>query len=250
MTGQNVVATIEQPGSSAVAPRQAITPMEMLQIAVEQGADLDKLTKLMDLQERWEANEARKAFVAAVAEFKADPPKVTRNKHVRYETSSKKDTEYDHATLDNVIAAIGPAMSRCGLSHRWETQQLDGGMIRVTCVLTHVMGHSERTTLQGGADQSGGKNNIQAIGSTVTYLQRYTLLAAVGLAATDADSDGRSPVEFISAEQKEELVALLKETGADVARFLAYLRVSALDDLPAPRFAEAKAALEKKRGAK
>ena len=43
-------------------PAQAVTPMQMLQIAVEQGADLDRLEKLMDMQERWEANEARKAF--------------------------------------------------------------------------------------------------------------------------------------------------------------------------------------------
>ncbi|MDO8534376.1 MAG: ERF family protein, partial [Xanthobacteraceae bacterium] len=97
----------------------AITPMQMLQIAVEQGADLDKLQKLMDLQERWEANEARKAYVAAINAFKAEPPAIQRNRHVRYETrGSSKDTEYDHATLDNVVAAIGPGLSKHGLSHR------------------------------------------------------------------------------------------------------------------------------------
>jgi hypothetical protein len=53
------------------------------------------------------------------------------------------------------------------------------------------MGHSERTTLSATADTSGSKNSIQAIGSTVTYLQRYTLLAAVGLAA-GGDDDGQA----------------------------------------------------------
>src|SRR5690606_30314272 len=102
--------------------RQAITPMQMLQIAVEQGADLDKLSKLMDLQERWEANEARKAYVAAISAFKADPPRLHKNKTVRF-----GDTEYDHATLDNVCDVIVPALTKQGLSHRWEVEQLDGG---------------------------------------------------------------------------------------------------------------------------
>ncbi|HEX7072721.1 MAG TPA: ERF family protein, partial [Hyphomicrobiaceae bacterium] len=122
MTGQDVVATIEQPGSTEVAPRQAITPMEMLQIAVEKGATLDQLQKLMDLQERWEANEARKAFVAALSAFKAHPPMVRKNRRAGFESRRTGDkTEYEYATLDHVVAAITPALSANGLSHRWET---------------------------------------------------------------------------------------------------------------------------------
>lgn len=166
----------------------AITPMGMLQIAVQQGADLDKLTKLMDLQERWEANESRKAFVSAMSAFKANPPDIFKNKHVSF-TTQKGKTEYDHATLDQVSLAIGTALSQHGLSHRWVTDQADG-RIKVTCILTHSMGHSESVSLQSSADDSGGKNSIQAIGSAVTYLQRYTLLAATGMAVQDQDDDG------------------------------------------------------------
>jgi hypothetical protein len=68
---------------------------------------------------------------------------------------------------------------------RWPTQ------IAVTCVLTHKMGHSEETTLKAIPDTSGNKNTVQAIGSTVTYLERYTLLAAMGMAAAGMDNDGR-----------------------------------------------------------
>lgn len=230
-------------------PDQPITPMQMLQIAVEQNADLDKLTKLMDLQERWEANEARKAFVAAKSAFKADPPRLSKNKHVHFDTQ-KGVTEYDHATLDRIADTLSPALSQHGLSYSWETEQLDGGMIRVTCVLTHVLGHSERVALQSGPDQSGGKNNIQAVGSTVTYLQRYTLLAATGMATTDQDDDGAGPVEPISAEQKETLVGLMKEVEADVPKFLKYLGVSTIDGLAASRFDEAVTALNAKKGVK
>ena len=174
----------------AVKNTTAVTPMDMLNMAVSQGADLDKLEKLMALQERWEANEARKAFVLALSEFKADPLTVNKDKHVKFQTS-KGITEYDHATLGNVTAIISEALSKHGLSYRWSTEQSDG-KIKVTCVLMHVMGHSESVSLQAGGDDSGGKNSIQAIGSTVSYLQRYTLLAITGTATQEQDDDGKS----------------------------------------------------------
>ncbi|MGK5049914.1 ERF family protein, partial [Janthinobacterium sp. GB4P2] len=83
------------------------------------------------------------------------------------------------------------ALARCGISHDWDTQQPASGMIIVSCSLTHVMGHSKSTTMEAPPDNSGSKNVIQQIASTVTYLQRYTLLGACGLATKDMDDDGR-----------------------------------------------------------
>ena len=166
----------------------AITPMDMLQMAVSQGADLDKLEKLMQLQERWEANESRKAFVSALSAFKSDPPTINKDKHVSF-TTSKGQTSYNHATLGNVCDVIGAALSKHGLSYRWSTEQAEG-KIKVTCVLMHDKGHSESVSLQANGDESGGKNSIQAIGSTVSYLQRYTLLAITGTATQEQDNDG------------------------------------------------------------
>lgn len=176
---------------------QAATPVELLRIAVSQNADIDKLTKLMDLQERWERNEARKAFVVAMNAFKSDPPTILKNKHVK-----AGQAEYDHATLDHVCRAVIQGLSKNGISHRWKMEQSDP-WIKVTCVLTHDLGHSEDTTLQGAPDQTGSKNSIQAVGSTVTYLQRYTLLAACGLAATN-DTDGKIAAQGISSDRVRE----------------------------------------------
>ena len=170
---------------------QPPTPMTLIELGVQRGASIEQLAQLMELQERWERNEARKAYTAAMNAFKANPPELTKNKFVSFATSRGK-TEYRHATLDQVSGIIGEALSKYGLSHRWEVEQLDGGRIRVTCVLTHDKGHSERVSITGSPDESGSKNPIQAIGSAVTYLQRYTLLAATGLAVKDgSDDDGR-----------------------------------------------------------
>ena len=146
--------------------------------------DIDKMEKLLEMQERWEANEAKKAYITAMAEFKANPPKIMKDKAVKY-----GQTSYRHSTLGNVTDLINKALGEHGLSASWITSQ-DNGSIKVTCKVTHVMGHSESTELSSPADNSGGKNAIQAIGSTVTYLERYTLLAITGLATYDQDDDG------------------------------------------------------------
>lgn len=181
----------------AVVPEVAITPMQMLSIAVSQGADLDKLQKLMDLQERWEKNEARKAFVVALNAFKADAPKIIKTKEVSFGVGK---TSYKHALAGAASEQIGEALAICGLSHRWDVEQAEGGIIKVTCILTHAQGHSERVSMQASPDTSGSKNSIQAIGSTVSYLQRYSLFAATGLVPKDADDDAQGGVEHKMAE--------------------------------------------------
>lgn len=237
--------TIIPDNAGAVAP---MTPMEMISRAVANGADISTVEKLIALQERMEATEARKAYDAAMTEFKANPPNVMKNRHVSFETQKGK-TEYNHATLDNVCDIIGPALAEHGISHRWETENLDQGIIKVTCILTHAMGHMTRTPLQSTPDASGGKNHIQALGSTVTYLQRYTLLAAAGIAVQGQDDDGAQGQKDhpITMDQVTQLQDGLAETGADIAAFCKYMRVNALAEITMSGFGRASAAIDAKR---
>lgn len=250
MPDQALMPADPAPAAAPVAEPRAVavvTPMQMLQIAMERGADLDRLQQLMDLQQRWEANEARKAFVAAMASFKANPPEILKGKHVRF-TTQKGVTEYDHATLADVCAAATKGLADVGISHRWDVTQ-EGNKVTVACILTHSLGHSERVQMTAGTDDSGGKNAIQAIGSAITYLQRYTLLAATGLAARDQDDDGRSTrvEQTISESQIADLNALIEDVGANKAAFLKYLKVDSLAELHANAFTAAVTALENKR---
>lgn len=229
---------------------QAPTPAHMLATAVEQGADLEKLEKLMALQERWEANEARKAFDAAMSAFKADPPVLFKNRHVKFKTRDGDVTEYDHASLDHITTECGKKMAPHGLGFRWDIEQLEGGRVRVTCIVTHAQGHSIKVPLEGSPDQSGKKNAIQQTGSTITYLQRYTLLSAVGLAAKGQDDDGRGAgrqIETISAEQVADLESLISEVGANRENFLKASKIERLEDMPAEKYQGAVRRLEQRR---
>lgn len=223
-----------------------ISPAEMIKTAVSGGADLDKLEKLLVLQERWEANEARKAYHRAMAQFKENPPEIDKDKTVKY-----KEVKYNHASLANVVKKITIELSKHDLSASWSTQQ--NGAITVTCRITHSMGHTEQTTLTAPADTTGSKNLIQAIGSTITYLQRYTLLSALGLATFDQDDDGQiANVEKITDEQMGIIRDTLIELGMEKKEgaFLKYLGIEKLEDLAKADYSKAKAALEAKRKAK
>lgn len=179
----------KKPFEAAESLPLAATPIELLRIAVSQNASIDQLAKLMDLQERWERREAKRAYDASMNAFKAESPRIIKNHHVHFDTV-KGPNDYNHATLDHVCDAVIGGLSKHGISHRWKVAQ-EKEWITVTCVLTHALGHAEETSLMGAPDQTGSKNSIQAVGSTVTYLQRYTLLAATGLAAANQDNDGR-----------------------------------------------------------
>lgn len=185
------LAVASQPAQQKmqVAPQQPTTPGYLLQIAVQQGADLDKLERLMALQERWEAMEAKRAFVAAMAAFKAEPMTIFKKKQVGYTTKDGDFVGYTHARLADVTDVVVPAMGRHGLSHRWDIRQ-DAGRVHVACVITHQLGHSERVEMDCPPDTSGKKNPLQQIASATSYLQRYTLLAVTGMATKDMDNDG------------------------------------------------------------
>lgn len=195
------------------------TPLDLLQRAIQQNVPMDQLERLQVMYEKWEANEARKAFVAAMNKFKSKAPAILKNQNVNMGNGKPN---YNYATLDNVCRAVIQGLSEVGISHRWQMIQngQPSNTIAVTCLLTHERGHSEETSLEGQPDQSGGKNSIQAVGSTVTYLQRYTLLAATGLAAGGTDTDGNAPTNGEIAKHID-LIAKAASVDELKARFRA-----------------------------
>lgn len=224
----------------------AATPMGLIQLAIEKGAGMEQLKELMDLQERYERNQGRKEFDTAISAAKADIPVIIKNR-----TGHNNKRYADFAAIAKVV---DPVLARHGLSYRFRTSQSDS-QIHVTCVLSHEAGHSEETTLAGPADTTGSKNSIQAIGSTLTYLQRYSLTQALGLAASEDDDGAAAGAgEPITEEQADEIIALCDEVGANKADFLKWLSgtarrdLASIPDIPANLYATAVDALKRKRG--
>jgi hypothetical protein len=220
------------------------TPAHLLNIAIEKGADLDKLEKLMDLQMRWEQNNARKAYHEAMAQFKSNPPEIEKDKKVAY-----GNTKYNHASLSNVTAKINSELSKYGLSASWTTTQTDKG-VTVTCKISHVLGHSEETSLTAGLDKSGAKNDIQALGSTISYLERYTILALTGLATSEMDDDGQGTIEYITDKQKSTILDFINAKEIDETKFCKFMGVESVDKILESYYNKAIAALKSAKGKK
>jgi len=163
------------------------TPQSLLSQAIEKGLDVEALSKLMDLQERWQANQARKLFFEAFTKFQTEVPEIRKTKDVSF-----NQTKYQYAPLSDITRQIGKTLEKNGLSFRWEIQD-DAEQMKVTCLVSHIEGHTETTTMSAKADTSGAKNAIQARGSAIEYLKRYTLIGALGISTADSDIDGRLP---------------------------------------------------------
>lgn len=225
------------------------SPLVMLDRAIARGADLAMVEKLLDLQERHERNEARRAFDHAIAAVRAEIPPILKNRKVEHGTKAGGQKSYRHEDLAEIARTVDPILARHGLSYRYRTTSEPNAPIVVTCIISHELGHREENTLTGGRDDSGQKNSLQAIGSTLTYLQRYTLKASLGLAAAE-DDDGKAAGSNLSGdvapaatimEMREKLAFI----GRDEAQFLAYannrlgLELENLDDLPVEKVAAA-----------
>jgi hypothetical protein len=185
------VAKINDTAQEAQLPADPMVSM-IERIAMDPNSDLAKLEKMLDMKERMEAQTARTSFARSLSEARAEIPPIIKDATVDF-TSNKGRTYYKHETLSGIAKVIDPILSRYGLSYRFRTDQGQGG-VKVTCIITHSSGHFEETSLSGAPDSSGNKNGFQAVGSAVTYLQRYTLKAALGLSAeVDDDAQGAAP---------------------------------------------------------
>tara|TARA_R110000823_G_C15918977_1_gene498485 strand:+ start:624 stop:1340 length:717 start_codon:yes stop_codon:yes gene_type:complete len=194
----------------------------LLQMAIQSGASIDTIERMVALHERSMAAQAKTDFFDSLSAFQKNCPLIERG-------DDGHNCKY--AKLEHIVHKIRNNMAEAGLSHRFE-HATEGGAISVCCVITHVSGHSEKTSMSAPADDSGKKNPIQALGSSVTYLQRYTLCGALGIVIGGIDNDGGTPDELVSDKQIILMRELLDESDMTEKEFLHLAKIKALADLP------------------
>jgi hypothetical protein len=169
----------------------------LMQIAVERGGGAEQFAMLVEAMTKARREDARLQFEAALGRFREHIPVVHKTKRVAYKNKDGTETAYWHAELDKAAKQIAVELKKEGIIHTWRPSEGENGRTIMTCVFRHTAsGHVEdMATLGGPPDTSGGKNNVQAIGSTTSYLERYTLLASAGIVAEGMDNDGRNPEE-------------------------------------------------------
>jgi ERF superfamily len=192
-TGMELLAELSRKVSD---PQAAI---EIARQVVELQTRTEELRQSRDRFD-WEKldREAKVAFAVAFKAFKDEAPKILKTKNVNFENKAGGQTNYWHVELDKACDLLIPALLKVGITHRWKSTDLPDGRTRVTCFLRHNLGYEEEgAALAGPADQSGGKNPIQGVGSSVSYLERYTFLSTCGIVPAGKDDDGAMAAEDI-----------------------------------------------------
>lgn len=216
---------------------QAVLSM-IERVVLNPEADMDKLDKMLDMQERILNRNAKQAFTADLAAMQAELPLV-----------AKRGTGHNNAKfakLEDINEAIRPTLQKYGFAVTFRVKQNDNRLL-VVAILSHREGHSEETELVLPLDTSGNKNGVQAVGSTVSYGKRYALCALLNISTGD-DDDGAS-AESISPEDAAWVKKELQATGSNVKKFCEALQIQNVDSMPAAKLAQAKALLQKKRSA-
>jgi hypothetical protein len=244
------------PAGKAATQTPAGAPADLLSIIARAARDpdvnVDKMRELFALKRELEADNAKRSFYAAMAAFKGELPPILKRRTVDYEHSDGVGrTNYRYEELADIGAVVDPLLSKHGLSYRHRSVQ-EGGKIRVTCILSHVDGYSEENSLEGVADNSGKKNPNQAIASTVTYLQRYTLKESIGIGAgRDDDAAGGEPADpVVESDDVVYVEQLVRDTASDLPKFLETIGAPSIAEMRMSQFKRAIALLnEKKRRA-
>lgn len=237
---------------NAPATRQLTTPMQLLQAAVENNVDADQLEKLMDLQERYEANQARRAFAEAMARFQAKCPRIAKTGKAKVRMKSGGEYGYTFPKLDEILSTIQPHLDANGLSVAFSDFRIENHMLSLSCVVRHCGGHAEDFPFAVPVDEGMSINKMQQVGVSNSYCKRYALCNALNLVGTDLDNDGNLPQgggepAAISDKQLVQIREHLEALEVDEAEFCKFLKVEDLESLPVSGFGRAMNAINAKR---
>ena len=227
----------------AVMERGPLTPLALIQSALDKGLNPERLGKLLDLQERWESLRAREEYGRALAAFQRECPQVPKTRPVLQKNG---DLRYKYAALEDVVKAAGPVMAAHGIAATFSQDMTDRDVI--TTVRVQVGSHAEDKRFvspRPNFEAAGaiGQTVPQAYGATLTYYRRYALCAALGIVVcgedSDAAADGVGLQAGLSEDQVRELKSRIAAKGIDLGRFLSLANVPTLDEITQARYPRA-----------
>lgn len=239
----------DAPASQLPAATEMATLIHIIERAArDPSVDIDKMQRLMDMQERIMVRNAKAAYAAALSAMQPELPVITRKGKIEVR---KKDAAGDrtgtvqqstpYALWEDINEGIRPVLALHGFALSFRVGTAQDGKITITGILSHRDGHSEETTITLQHDSTGSKNAVQAVGSSVSYGKRYTAGALLNFTSRGEDDDGKQagapPV--ISQKQADDLRDLMEVVGADRPRFLRFFKIETIEELPAARHQEA-----------
>lgn len=242
--------------TNQVAIQPQTSMMNIIQAAMTSPEfKVEQLPMLLEFQKELMAKQAEIDFNAAMGRLsgKLATVKIARTHGVGYKNkqTGEKEEAFKYASYEDIDRAIRPLLADEGfsLSFTSEPRQGDGGGAVIIGTLSHSAGHSRKASMALPLDTSGGKTNIQGMGSTISYGKRYTvgMLLDIVTCADDPDNGGS---EYVSNEQAVEIDLLITETKSDKVRFLKFIDAEEVQKIRVKDYPKAIAQLNAKKAAK
>ena len=231
----NVPASVEaHPTADSTAIIQVIE-----RAALNPDVDIDKLERLLELQERVMDRQAMMAYSAAMAAMQTELPSI----------EERGQTNNGHyATLEDIVDTVRPIMQKYGFAVSFRIQTQERG-IQITGVLMHKDGHREETSMLLPADISGNKNAVQAFGSSTSYGKRYVLCALLNITTRGQDDNGnastKAGIKTVTAFQAGQIQRLISQCPATTQEWFSGKYGSAVQ-VPYSDFDKLRASLTKR----
>lgn len=181
------------PAVDLVPVDQAAAIIQVIErAATNPDVDIDKMERLLEMHERVVSRNGRVAYFAALSEMQPNLPVISRKGVISVPAKDgKTGHETPYALWEDVNEAIRPLLAAHGFALSFRVKK-EADRVEVTGVLSHRQGHAEETMLSLPMDTTGSKNNVQAIGSSVSYGKRYTAFALLNITSRGEDDDGKA----------------------------------------------------------
>jgi len=214
-------------------------------VASDPHADVEKLERMLSLQERIMTKQSEIDFTEALARMKPKLPKVEKKGMIKFTDKNGVERNTPHARYEDIQEAIDPHLATEGFTISFDTTAAPNSMPIISCTLAHKGGHSKTISMPLPLDTSGSKNNLQAMGSTISYGKRYLVGMMFDLVIKGEDDDAQGGA--ITDAQAKEIKDGLKETGLDTVKFLKTLKAESVEEIRTRDYARATSAIDAKK---
>jgi len=244
-------------GSEVAVSQSAGTIIPSALLAIERflndpRLDLDRAERLFAFQERLMARQAEIDFNAAKGRIlkKLAGIKIVKNRTVLYEIEKGKPQKgtyeaFKYAPLEEIDKHLRPLLAEEDMDLSFSDDSRDGGGVLLRGRLKHLPGgHYEDSFMPAPLDTSGGKTNVQGVGSSNSFLRRYVSCNIFNIVVVGDDDDGSGGT--IDAAQAKIIRELVISAGADEMRFLKFMKATTIDDIAFRDYRKAVSVLEKK----
>ena len=219
---------------------------DLMRVAVEKGADVETLERLVGLYERVADRNAAAEFTDAIRSFQEQCPPIPHDGEASFSTRSAGKMQYTYSTLNQIRLTVNPILHSLGLSYTWDSEVVDK-FVRVTCEVSHTAGHSHSASFMAPVDErNNALSGAQHYAGTLTFAKRHSLIQALGITTADEDNDAAISVETITDRQYADIQDLIDSTGTDQAKFLKFFGIEKVSDLLASQYDEAMMTLRAK----